>query len=261
MFIKKPPYPKRIMITIEEYLISEGHKDCSGTALEEILADNLNGPRLEKYHELMHMLESCNTQKEVKEFYDYCLEAGITQHFENGLWEGTVKRTAIVNKHIRPGMLAIDLGCGEGLRTIFYALINPDTRFYGSDIRKNALMAAKARGEKYHRTNLRLLAADNTSPPLKEVFDLAISDHNLHETQKFWDPYDDFGSKLKSISGMLKQGGKAVILLSPHSAGALQGLLSVTAKAAGLEPEFSTFSYTRYSDNQTDLVMKATKTG
>jgi len=76
----------------------------------------------------------------------------------------------------------LDMGCGFGLFTLYFAKMNPETRFLGSDKSDARIRAAKRSAEKLGLTNVEFLCQDVTqfTPPQQKTFDAAITLDVLH---------------------------------------------------------------------------------
>lgn len=109
----------------------------------------------------------------------------------------------------------IDLGCGTGWTSNFYALAGNDV--VGVDISKTAIKEAQS---KFGRNNLKFEVCDYDSLKYKDYFDIAIFNDSLHHA-------DDEVRTLKAVYKTLKPDG--IIILCEPGRGHAKSLSSIEA--------------------------------
>ncbi len=135
----------------------------------------------------------------------------------------------VLKNGLKGSRKVLDVGCSDGLKTVYYALACPEMQITGIDRCIGPIQLAKERAEKYNLKNVEFIHADLNQPCFKDSsFDAVIATQVLHET--FYMAYGygcseglqafyEFGKQLRNIARILVKDGKAVISLRVHEAG------------------------------------------
>ncbi|MFN3680838.1 MAG: methyltransferase domain-containing protein [Nitrospira sp.] len=92
-----------------------------------------------------------------------------------------------IASRIREASTILDVGCGAGILTTFYARLFPDRRFVGIDRSSVSIQVATQKAKELGLGNVsfRWLAIDSKASPPGETYDLILSSHVL--VQHEWD--------------------------------------------------------------------------
>lgn len=127
----------------------------------------------------------------------------------------------VVKNGIKGCKHVLDIGCSDGLKTIFYGIACPEAQIIGIDRCAGPIKLAKEKAEKYGLKNTKFICADLETICFKpESFDSVIATYVLHETfdtyfmlQQGIQTVYRFDSQLKSIYRVLAPQGKVLISL------------------------------------------------
>ncbi|HYM37042.1 MAG TPA: methyltransferase domain-containing protein [Nitrospiraceae bacterium] len=117
-------------------------------------------------------------------FYDYAATRRILPVLYSQRYDYYATVGAAVAERIAPARSALDVGCGIGVLTTFYARQFPQCSFVGVDRSPASIAAAQENAAALGLTNVRFecLDADRTSPP--GSFDLIITTQALLQTEQ-----------------------------------------------------------------------------
>ena len=116
----------------------------------------------------------------------------------------------------------LDVGCGDGLKTTYLAINNPQTSFVAFDISSEALQRLQERLKKHRCQNVYPVQGNLLSLPFNQIFDFVLVSNMIHESGITYDNYYDYGlptdenmpKKFQSLVKTLKSRG---ILLISHA--------------------------------------------
>jgi len=117
-----------------------------------------------------------------------------------------------INSKIK-GEKIIDIGCGSGLLTVFYAINNPTAQFTGIDVSEDAIRAAEERTAKYSLKNIRWVCGDCLGSSMQKEFehtDTVILQDSLYQIFGSQDQQKEL--KMLSILGLRQKEGSIVII-------------------------------------------------
>jgi hypothetical protein len=117
-------------------------------------------------------------------FYDLTAQprsvpALYSQRFEYYLQVGS-----LVMRHFDGAPTALDLGCGIGILTTFYAQQHPDCAILGIDRSPASIALARQRAQELGLSNLRFECLDIDQQALAGEFDLVIATHTLLQAER-----------------------------------------------------------------------------
>ncbi len=127
----------------------------------------------------------------------------------------------VVKNGVKGCKRVLDIGCSDGLKTIFYGIECPETQIIGIDRCAGPIKLAKEKAEKYGLKNTEFIRADLETICFKpESFDSVIATYVLHETFDTYFMFEQgieavyhFDSQLKEIYHILAPQGKVLISL------------------------------------------------
>ncbi|MFH1917307.1 MAG: class I SAM-dependent methyltransferase [Nanoarchaeota archaeon] len=241
------------MITPEQYLQDEQVSDLSNRTIKEVTELAFQDSALKEFYRIgSRYAEECN-QCNVAVFYDYITSQMKQEVLEGGLYQRIVAQMNIMGTLINEKKRVLDIGCGTGIRTVYYAMQNPDSVFVGIDISKKSLQAAKERAEKRGLRNISFVHANMLSLPFNRSFDAIIAEHSLYETNEDDDPLLE--RKIPIIADRLKD-GLVVITLHPESIYSYKMMMPRIFQDAGLHlEEFIEVPYICFADETEDIMI------
>lgn len=197
-------------MNIEEYLANAGIKEeCN---FMDLIRANLLP---EDHQTYILLLEESRENPEkapgiFRKMYAFMAEHDLFGKFWNVNTGHVLNNTPIITENIQ-GQNVLDIGCSDGLKTIYYALKFPDKYFLGIDLCKGAVHLAQKKADKTGLKNVKFAAADVFYPCVKPIFDTVIATQVLHEMYSSEGYF--FNQQFKSISDILVPKGKAIITL------------------------------------------------
>ncbi|MBI2672731.1 class I SAM-dependent methyltransferase [Candidatus Woesearchaeota archaeon] len=201
------------MLNLEDYLRGEGivprsNKEC------DYLEEQILGKKLK--HKLDEMannaIQDSSDEKrlEVRSFQYF---AGIYKFIDCLNYDELMKIIPfIMDNGIRNKKRVLDVGCGYGLKTVFYAL-NSDAEVFGIDILHSALDETNRRAEK-HVVGVRTLLGNFLNLELSG-FDSVISTNMIDEFMVHQNDEVDLNLKLAKFYSLLSNNGSLVINCNP----------------------------------------------
>ncbi len=109
-------------------------------------------------------------------------------------------------QHMPEEGVVVDLGCGYGLTTTFFALLKPQTSFYGLDFNESRIKAAQELAQRLGVTNVVFASMDLSSEPVLTQIDVACCIDLFHHITP-----ESGNSLLEVIYSRLKPGGKILL--------------------------------------------------
>lgn len=164
------------MIELTDYLDAEGFKAMSFDERDRKIEDLLGTERFKLFEQLLGKVGECPTYDSCQDWYKFVADNGIETLFAAPTRaEAEVLIPVIVENGVKGKKAIIDVGCGTGIKTIYYALINPNAKIIGIDFSAPLIRAARKRAKKYALNNLIFMTADLTN----------IEHHRKLKTRKF----------------------------------------------------------------------------
>lgn len=132
--------------------------------------------------------------------------AFISAFDEAPLWSTAFGLLLLKHVELRPGLTAIDIGCGTGFPLFELAgRCGSNSKFYGIDPWENAIARAKEKMKSYGYTNVELIAASAEKIPLKDnSVDLAVSNLGINN-------FDHPAVVFAECHRILKPGGRLAL--------------------------------------------------
>jgi len=231
-------------MNIEDYLVSEG----IGTEVKIGFLDLLRG-RLseEKYLENEKLYEESHTHpsktiKLVPKMYDFMAKHGVFTEFWQVNLGHMINNTQFITENIAGQKRILDIGCADGLKTIYYALSFPGAHFVGIDRCTAAISIAQKKAEKHSLGNICFVPANLYHLGFKpESFDSIIATQVLHEDYAVYstchglDQKYLFDKQIKSLSEALAPKGKLLVTLLVNDIEQIKFEIEQAAVSAGLK--------------------------
>jgi ubiquinone/menaquinone biosynthesis C-methylase UbiE len=238
-----------------EYLKNENRME-SQEGIAEII-DRLPKDVREQFEKLDEEFCDANIPENIKKFYDFITENRFWDVMENTFYDRNKRIMPLVSQDIS-GKCVLDVGCGTGLKTVFYALNHPDKEFIGFDISTASLSEATRRKEKYGVKNLELLEMNMQEIHLDKKFDVILADRVIHESHAldmFRGQYDvQYHRHLKSLGSVLHPEGKILVLLCPSEVSGFAQYFNSYLECVGLKMQkHKCLDFQRFGDIGTDI--------
>lgn len=114
------------------------------------IEDTLELKDFEQYNELLSNVNGCPHHDNCQEWYAFVVEHGLDTLFATPTRPETEAITPfIIEKGVKGKKIVLDVGCGTGLKTVYYALVNPNAKITAIDFSKPLLSVAEKRAKKY----------------------------------------------------------------------------------------------------------------
>lgn len=244
-----------------DYLRNEDRQE-SQEHLHEIV-DRFSRKTREKFEKLNNEFCDENIPENIKKFYDFITEHNIWDAMDNTFYDRNKIVMPMVSNDIS-GKFILDVGCGIGLKTVFYAMNHLDKKFLGFDISTVALREANRRKEIYNLKNLEFAEMDMLDMKVDEKFDTIIADRVIHESQAvdfYKGDYDSqFGTHLTNLESVLAPKGKMLILLSPCEISGFANYFKSHVESAGLKIQrHKIIEFQRFGETDADVYFKLTR--
>ena len=196
-------------MNIEEYLENEKLKD-EDLSFKELEQKIFKIGGQSKVNEFFNLANNCYEKNEIREFYNFLSEEHMSKIQRNLTVNQFVNSAEYINKKLFGSKIILDIGCNDGLKTIFYAINNPKSQIIGIDIAENPLNIAKEKSDRNKCKNVRFFKKNFLNKPIRHKFDIIILDHVLHEL------FDNYAGKLKSyLRPLMNDGGLMITSLTP----------------------------------------------
>lgn len=248
-------------MNLAEYLDNEGIEDLSHLSMESAI-DRIPLPHRHLYRALSATLDFFSGSKLVAEFYNFLVQGGIYTSFDSWLMNRTMMVTPHILSNLNGEKSVLDVGCGCGTKTTFYAMQKPLIEFTGIDLSHDALSKAKERAEKYGLSNVNYRNGDLVDLNSSRKFDAVISEFSLFETQSY-DPFESdesfIESKFSSISSVIDE-GKLILTTEPMNVNRMNRHLKKIAHRTGFRKFLhQEIDYVKYGSNRVALLLIAEK--
>ncbi|MBI4440908.1 class I SAM-dependent methyltransferase [Candidatus Woesearchaeota archaeon] len=249
---------------LEDYLKREGISNDQRELVDIISTSHPSAQ--ERFCSLSDSYVAVNIPENISAFYDLIAEMGLYNALLSRFYASINQTMPHFLKHIT-GDSVLDVGCGNGVKTIFYAQHNPDKTFIGVDISHRSLQDAHSRKQRYGLRNVHFIQQDMTTLCFARQFDTIIADKVLHETQRLsgycygeWGYEPQFVEHLTVLSNHLAGHGKILVTLTPCSLDWFLGHFDFLVDSAGLRVEdVLLVDYDRAQQSTTDIVYTITK--
>lgn len=232
-------------MNIEDYLVSEG----IGTEEKSGFLDLLR-PRLseKKYQENAKLYEEAamhpeNAPEIFPKMYDFMAKHKLFKEFWQVNNSHLINNTKFITDNLNRQGKVLDVGCADGLKTVYYALNFPDSYFVGIDSCSDSIKLAQKKARKNKLDNVTFAPANLYHLSFKpESFDTIIATQVLHEDYyMFYECYGGmyqvylFDKQIKSVSEALAPKGKLLITLLVNNKEQIKYEIEQAAAGAGLK--------------------------
>jgi SAM-dependent methyltransferase len=203
---------------LTDYLAREGLKDFSKLNWDSVKSV-LTEEQLRVYDQLGEQFCLSNTQENIAKFYDHAVREGVDLLHESLHWNKTLSSSPLILDELKDSHFILDIGCNSGLKTVFYAMNMPSTRFVGIDLSNVSIEKARERAEKYNCKNIRFEIGDMTEMKFDGEFDAVLSENSLFETHYIYysfkrEEHPMFSTKFERAYKALKK-GKFIVFITP----------------------------------------------
>ena len=117
-------------------------------------------------------------------FYDLTAQPRSVPALYSQRYEYYLQVGSRVARHLQGATSVLDVGCGIGILTMFYAQQHPNCAVLGVDRSPASIDLARQRGHKLGLTNLRFECLDIDQEALADKFDLIIATHTLLQAEQ-----------------------------------------------------------------------------
>lgn len=117
-------------------------------------------------------------------FYDLTAQPRSVPALYSQRYEYYLQVGSRVARHLHGAPSVLDVGCGIGVLTTFYAQQHPNCDVLGVDRSSASIDLARQRGQKLGLTNLRFECLDIDQQVLAGAFDLVIATHTLLQSEQ-----------------------------------------------------------------------------
>ncbi|MFH1589223.1 MAG: methyltransferase domain-containing protein [archaeon] len=240
-------------MNLDDYLKKEG--------IEETTMDPMNlfkSALKEQDYKLFEEVSSSYMNKDTIEnaikLYDFFVEKNLTTIKYSLVISEIKKVMPIVLKEIPEHEKILDIGCNDGLKTIYYAMSFPNSKFVGLDISPLALEYAKNKANEYECKNIEFIEENMLSMDYDKEFDLVLMDHVLQDTSCFDSQLgQDFMllEKLNKSKEAMTDDGEAFIAMAPNSLNDFNFQFTHLINEVGFESiKSDVFWYTKFGVRQ-----------
>lgn|SRR3989338_497104 len=252
-------------MNLEDYFKQEGiiNQNCN---LKELVI--FSNPVIEKeFENITYVYMDENIPRNISAYYDFVMELNLSNVFLGRYYSSIIQTIPKIQKCL-VGDSVLDVGCGNGLKTIFYALNNPDKKFLGMDISSESIKNAISRKQKYGLHNVNFILQDMSEVGFAKKFDSIIADKVLHETRaisyggyyasSYYEP--QFRKHLATLSNVLADNGEISVALRPSCIDTFMGSFEFFVNNANLKVENVDFiDYILENEKQTDVLYTLVK--
>jgi SAM-dependent methyltransferase len=131
----------------------------------------------------------------------------------------TVSSSPLILDGLKGSRFVLDIGGNSGLKTVFYAMNMPDTKFTGIDLSPVSIEKARQRAVKYDCRNVEFEIGDMTEMEFDGQFDAVFSENSVYETHCIYygikrEEHPMFYEKFKRVYRALKR-GKFIVFITP----------------------------------------------
>ena len=166
-------------------------------------------------------------------FYDLTAQSRILPVLYSQRYEYYCEIGARVTARLDSAHTVLDVGCGVGILTTFYARQYPDTQFVGVDRSPVSIATAQEQAERLGLTNVRFHCEDVEVAPRSGFYDLIVATHALVQAEqdpgipsRSWQTFErardggqqaDFerrtgiGIRLDRLAELLSPGGRCIV--------------------------------------------------
>lgn len=116
-------------------------------------------------------------------FYDFSVRPAILPALYSQRYDYYMAVAPLVESQIGTAQTVVDVGCGPGILTTFYAAQHPQTQFVGIDRSTLSVTLARERAEQLGLKNIRFESTDIDQKPLSGSYDLMISTHAILQSE------------------------------------------------------------------------------
>ena len=172
-------------------------------------------------------------KKYLKNLFDADNPAFVAAVDELALWSAPFGMTLLDTVKLKPGIKALDIGCGTGFPLLELAnRLDDKSKVYGIDPWEKAIGRVKEKISLYEITNAEALAATAENLPFENnFFDLIVSNNGINNVQ-------DLDKTLSECHRTLKPGGQFVFTFNlPESLKEFYDVFATVLLDLGLLPE------------------------
>ncbi|MBI4015929.1 MAG: methyltransferase domain-containing protein [Candidatus Aenigmarchaeota archaeon] len=140
-----------MVLSLPAYLAAEGVRRISDSQLVE---EEISILGIDKARELFRLLGNAQRPSSA-DFSAYAFQAsnGVDHLFESAKYGENLTITEKVNRKLKGRKAILDAGCFTGLKTVWYALQNPESTVHGIDMVDESIQVAETRKAKYSAAN------------------------------------------------------------------------------------------------------------
>ncbi len=248
------------MVSLEDYLKEEGIiplniEECDSFE-EQILGKEVK----KKLDEMANNAIQDIFDKKRLEIRNFQYSAGIYKFIDCLNYNELMKIIPfIIDNGVRNKKRVLDVGCGYGLKTVFYTL-NSDAEIYALDMLSSALVETEKRSKKYN-LNIKTMGGDFMDLSLSG-FDSIISTNMIDEFAVHQNDETDLNLKLAKFYSLLSNNGSLVINCNPYFVDEYQAIIEYAVLSNGFNDiRIELIPYFVGSEERINLGLVAHKTG
>lgn len=248
------------MLSLEDYLRGEGIVPRSNEECD-CLEEQILGKKLKhKLDEMANKVIQDSSDEKRLEVRSFQYFRGIYKFIDCLNYDELMKIIPFIKDNgVRNKKRILDVGCGYGLKTVFYAL-NSDAKIFGIDILHSALDETNRRAEKYD-ARVRTLLGDFLNLELSG-FDSVISTNMIDEFIVHQNDEVDLNLKLAKLHSLLSNNGSLVINCNPYFVNEYKDVIEYAALSNGFnDVHTELMPYFVGSEERINLGLVAHKTG
>jgi SAM-dependent methyltransferase len=235
-------------LTLEEYLDNEEIINLSNLPFSEIKSGFNN-----EFNEVLENLYSC-TQEAIVAFYSYIINNGYENLFDGSTYDRTIKTIPLVKSEIEGQNSILEIGCGSGLKSVYYALKFPETNFLCLDLNEISLNVARKRSDKYGCKNIEFIKGDLLDLNIDKTFSCVLAEYSLHETSN--NNYNPFNEKITKIRELIgRPDNKFVGILTPSEIYSFCQSFWSDAHYAGIDVDFKQIDFIQWGHEHSSLLI------
>ena len=168
---------------IREHLAWWGLKRLnSDAAYDRWQRESLSLQEITRLHELIEQKRTSPVADEAA-FYDFTVRPHILPVLYSQRYEYYETIGPRVLDHLKDARSVLDLGCGPGILTTFYAKLRPDVTFVGIDRSASSVGVAQARAAALGLRNVQFDALDVEKTEVAARFDVILATHALVQSE------------------------------------------------------------------------------
>lgn len=234
-------------MNIEDYLVSEGIGTEEKAGFLDLLRQRLSE---EQYLENEQLYEESEMRPEngpqlFPKMYDFMAKHRVFKEFWQVNMGHLLNNTQFILDNLDGQKMVLDIGCADGLKTIYYALNFPNTRFVGIDQCNPAIILAQEKAQRHDLINTSFAPANLYNLCFKsQSFDAVIATQVLHEDYAVVGSCNEglyqvylFDKQVKSLSEALTPKGIMLITLLVTDRERIESKIRQAAASAGLKPK------------------------